>query len=109
VFKYKGKVPDRPADCNAVEAEAYLSSGPSGDTNISLVLHQLAVITPEVPSRFGTPPPDTFTIAPALVLPTSKSSVRLASHNFQDAAVVDSNYLGTDRDFAAIVRHRSSA
>src|SRR5437667_4304834 len=27
VFKYKGKMPDRPADSNAVEAEAYLSSG----------------------------------------------------------------------------------
>src|SRR5260221_10260038 len=27
VFKYKGKMPDRPAGSNAVEAEAYLSSG----------------------------------------------------------------------------------
>src|SRR5262249_9261661 len=84
VFKYKGKMPDRPAGSNAVEAEAYLSSGVSGDTDISLVLHQLAVVTPEVASRFGTPPPDTFTIAPALVQPTSKGAVRLASNNFQD-------------------------
>src|SRR5712675_2199478 len=38
VFKYKGKMPDRPADSNAVEAEAFLSSGLSGDTDISLVL-----------------------------------------------------------------------
>jgi choline dehydrogenase len=30
--------------------------------------------------------------------------VRLASGNFQDAAVIDGNYLGTDRDFAAVVR-----
>jgi len=30
--------------------------------------------------------------------------VRLASANFQDATVIDGNYLGTDRDFAAIVR-----
>ncbi len=104
VFKYKGKMPDRPADSNAVEAEAYLSSGPSGDTDISLVLHQLPVVTPEVASRFGTPPPDAFTIAPALVQPTSRGSVRLASNNFQDAAVIDGNYLGTDHDFAAIVR-----
>src|SRR6202030_305928 len=104
VFKYKGKMPARPADSNAVEAEAYLSSGPSGDTDISLVLHQLPVATPEVASRFGTPPPDAFTIAPALVQPTSRGSVRLASGNFQDAAVIDGNYLGTDRDFAAIVR-----
>jgi choline dehydrogenase len=104
VFKYKGKMPDRPADSNAVEAEAYLSSGPSGDTDISLVLHQLPVATPEVVSRFGTPPPDAFTIAPALVQPTSIGSVRLASDNFQEAAVIDGNHLATDHDFAAIVR-----
>jgi choline dehydrogenase len=105
VFKYKGKMPDRPVDSNAVEAEAYLSSGPSRDTdiNIALVLHQLPAVTPEVASRFGTPPPDAFTIAPALVQPTSRGSVRLASNNFQDAAVIDGNYLGTDGDFAAIV------
>src|SRR5258706_4302106 len=104
VFKYKGKMPDRPAGSNAVEAEAYLSSGLSDDTDISLVLHQLPVVTPEVALRFGTPPPDTFTIAPALVQPTSKGTIRLASNNFQDAAVIDGNYLGTDHDFAAIVR-----
>jgi choline dehydrogenase len=104
VFKYKGKMPDRPAGSNAVEAEAYLSSGLSDNTDISLVLHQLPVVTPEVSSRFGTPPPDTFTIAPALVQPTSKGAVRLASNNFQDAAVIDGNYLGTDHDFEAVVR-----
>ncbi len=104
VFNYQGKMPDRPADSNAVEAEAYLSSGPSGKTDISLVLHQLPVVTPEVAERFGTPPPDAFTIAPALVQPTSRGAVRLASDNFQDAAVIDGNYLGTDHDFAVVVR-----
>ena len=103
VFKYKGKMPDRPADSNAVEAEAYWSSGPSGETDISLVPHQLPVVTPEVAARFGTPPADAFTIAPALVQPTSKGSVRLASNNFEDAAVIDGNYLSTDQDFAVIV------
>jgi choline dehydrogenase len=104
VFNYKGKMPDRPADSNAVEAEAYLSSTRLGDIDISLVLHQLPVVTPEVAERFGNPPPDSFTIAPALVQPTSRGSVRLASNNFQDAAVIDGNYLGTDHDFAAVVR-----
>jgi choline dehydrogenase len=97
-------MPDRPADSNAVEAEAFLSSGVSDDTDISLVLHQLPVVSPEVASRFATPPPDAFTVALALVQPTSKGSVRLASNNFQDAAVIDGNYVGTDHDFAAIVR-----
>jgi choline dehydrogenase len=104
IFKYKGKMPDRPADSNAVEAEAYLSSGPSADTDINLVLEQLPIVTPETAARFGTPPADAFTIAPALVQPTSRGSVRLASNNFHDAAVIDGNYLGTDSDFAAIVR-----
>src|SRR5580765_3328178 len=72
VFKYKGKMPDRPADSNAVEAEAYLSSGPSSDTDINLVLEQLPIVTPEAAARFGEPPPDSFTIAPALVQPTSR-------------------------------------
>jgi choline dehydrogenase len=106
VFKYKGKMPDRPADSNAVEAEVYLSSGSSrdADVDIALVLHQLPVVSPEAAARFGTPPPDSFTIAPALVQPTSKGSVRLASSNFRDAAVIDGNYLGTDDDLRAIVR-----
>src|SRR5580692_3429244 len=104
VFKYRGKMPDRPADSNAVEAEAYLSSGPSSDTDINLVLEQLPIATPEAAARFGALPADAFTIAPALVQPTSRGSVRLASNNFEDAAVIDGNYLGTDGDFAAIVR-----
>jgi choline dehydrogenase len=74
------------------------------DTDINLVLEQLPAVTPEAAARFGAPPADAFTIAPALVQPTSRGAVRLASNNFQDAAVIDGNYLGTDRDFAAIVR-----
>jgi choline dehydrogenase len=104
IFKYKGKMPPRPTDSNAVEAEAYFSSGRSADTDINLVLEQIPVVTPEAAVRFGAPPEDTFTIAPALVQPTSRGSVRLASTGFQDAAVIDGNYLGTDADFAAIVR-----
>src|SRR6202051_1754800 len=104
VFKYKGKMPDRPADSNAVEAEAYLSGGPTSDTDINLVLEQLPAVPPEAAARFGAPPADAFTIAPALVQPTSRGAVGLASNNFQDAAVIDGNYLGTDQDFAAIVR-----
>jgi choline dehydrogenase-like flavoprotein len=104
VFQYRGKMPDRPVDSNAVEAEAYLSSGPSGDTDINLVLEQLPALTPDATARFGTPPPDAFTIAPALVQPTSRGSVRLASGRFEDAPVIEANHLGTDSDFAAIVR-----
>ncbi|WP_260703589.1 GMC family oxidoreductase [Edaphobacter flagellatus] len=105
VFKYKGKMPDRPADSNAVEAEVYLSSGVSAEgTDINLVLEQLPAVTPESAARFGAPPADAFTIAPALVQPTSRGSVKLASANWQDAAIVDGNYLGTEQDLAAIMK-----
>jgi len=41
IFKYKGKMPDRLADSNSVDAEAYLSSGPSGDTDLNLAVGQI--------------------------------------------------------------------
>jgi choline dehydrogenase len=104
VFKYKGKMPDRPADSNAVEAKAYLSSGASRDeSDISLVLEQLGAVTPEVVARFGAPPPDAFTIAPALVQPSSRGQVRLSSSRWNDPAVVDANYLATDQDLRAVI------
>jgi choline dehydrogenase len=83
-----------------------LSSGPSGDTDVDtvLVLEQLPAVTPDAATRFGTPPADAFTIAPALVRPTSRGSVRLVSDRFQDAPVIEGNYLASDSDFAAIVR-----
>src|SRR5258708_1835508 len=92
VFKYKGKMPDRPVDGNAVEAKAYLSSGASQDhSDISLVLEQLGAVTPEAAARFGPPPADAFTIAPALVQPSSRGQVRITSANWQDRAVIDAN------------------
>ncbi|WP_335930067.1 GMC family oxidoreductase [Paraburkholderia pallida] len=105
VYQYKGKMPDRPADSNAVEAEAYLSSGVDGHTNdIQLVLEQLPIATPEAAARFGAPPKEGFTIAPALVQPTSRGTVRLASADWRDAPIIEANHLGTGRDLAAIVR-----
>jgi choline dehydrogenase len=105
VFKYRGKMPDRPADSDAVEAEVYLSSGQSAaGTDINLVLEQLGAVTPESGARFGAPPPDAFTIAPALVQPTSRGQVRLASGSPSDALIIDANYLGTDQDLKALTK-----
>jgi choline dehydrogenase-like flavoprotein len=61
-------------------------------------------------TRSGAPPADAFTITPALVQPTSRGAVRLASKNFQDAAVIDGNYLGTARSVGHRhgPKHRSS-
>ena len=104
VYQYKGKMPDRPADSNAVEAEVYLSSGvDSHEADINLVLEQLPIATPEAAARFGAPPKEGFTIAPALVQPTSRGQIRLASANWRDAPIIEANHLGTDRDLAAIL------
>lgn len=105
VYQYKGKMPDRPTDSNAVEAEVYLSSGIDGHTtDINLVLEQLPLATPDAAARFGAPPKEGFTIAPALVQPTSRGRVRLATADWRDAPVIEGNHLGTDRDLIAIVR-----
>jgi choline dehydrogenase len=105
VFKYKGKMPARPLDSNAVEAEVYTASGESGaEIDIGLVLEQVPAATPEAEERFGTPPADAFTIATSLVQPTSRGFVRLASANPDDAPVLNPNYLGTDHDLKALMK-----
>ena len=102
VFQHKGQMPDRPAGSNAVEAEVFLSSR-SGDIDTVLVLEQLPALTPDAAAHFGGPPAQGYTIAPALVHPESRGSVRLASSRFQDAPVIDPNYLSTDADLATLV------
>ena len=105
VYQYKGKMPDRPADSNAVEAEVYLSSGlDNHPTDIALVLEQLPIASPEAAARFAAPPNEGFTISPALVQPTSRGQVRLASANWRDPPVIEANYLSTDHDLNAIVK-----
>jgi choline dehydrogenase len=105
VYQYKGKMPDRPLDSDAVEAEVYLSSGVDDHpTDINLVLEQLPLATPEAAARFGAPPKEGFTIAPTLVQPTSRGHVQLASADWRDEPIVRANHLGTDRDLNAIVK-----
>ena len=105
VYQYKGKMPDRPADSDAVEAEVFLPSGLSKHpVDLALVLEQLPIATPEAATRFGAPPNEGFTIAPALVQPTSRGRVRLASANWKDAPIIEGNHLGTDNDLNAIVK-----
>jgi choline dehydrogenase len=105
VYQYKGKMPDRPADSNAVEAEVYLSSGlDNHPIDIALVLEQLAIASLEAAVRFAAPPKEGFTIAPALVQPTSRGRVRLASPNWRDPSVIEANHLSTDHDLNAIVK-----
>ena len=105
VYRYKGPMPDRPADSNGVEAEVYLSSGlDDNPVDIALVLEQFPIATPDAAARFSAPPKDGFTIAPALVQPTSRGQIRLVSPNWRDAPVIEPNYLSTDHDVNAVVK-----
>ena len=105
VYEYKGKMPDRPVDSNATDAKVILASGLSSHPgDIQLVLEQLATATPDAAARFSGPPKEGFTIAPALVQPSSRGQVRLASTDWRDAPLIEGNYLGTDHDLAAIIR-----
>jgi choline dehydrogenase len=105
IYRYKGKMPDRPADSNAVDAEVFLPSGLSSHpADLCLVLEQLPIATPEAAARFGAPPQEGFTIAPALVQPTSRGRVRLASADWRAAPIIEGNHLGTDHDLNAILR-----
>jgi choline dehydrogenase len=104
VYQYKGKMPDRPADSDAVEAEVFLPSGLSDHpADLCLVLEQLPIATPEAAARFGAPPQEGFTIAPALVQPTGRGRVRLRSADWRDAPIIEGNHLGTEHDLNAIV------
>jgi choline dehydrogenase len=105
VYQYRGKMPDRPMDSNAVDALAYLSSGVDSHTaDISLVLEELPIATPDAVARFRATPKEGFTIAPALTQPTSRGCVQLVSDDWCDAPTITVNHLGTDRDLAALLR-----
>jgi len=105
VFAYKGKMPDRPVDSNAVETEINFASGVDNHgVDINLVLEQLPLASPEVAARFAAAPKEGFTIAPALVQPTSRGRVQLASADWREAPIIFGNHLGTDHDLSAMVR-----
>jgi len=104
VFQYRGTMPPRSPTSNAVEAAAYVrsDSGKEGP-NIKMVLMQLPVLTPEVARQYAKPPPDSFTISPALVRPSSRGVLRLGSANWQERAILEAGFLSTDADLAATV------
>ncbi len=105
VFGYKGAMPPRALDSNAVEAAAYVrSDAAKRGPDLKMVLMQLPVMTPEIQAKYGAPPPDAFTISPALVRPSSRGRLKLASADWRDQALLDAGFLSTDQDLRATVR-----
>jgi len=90
---------------NAVEAAADVrSDGARPDPDIKMVLMQLPVATDEIRAQYGAPPAEGFTISPALVRPTSRGRLSLASSDWRDPALLDSGFLTTQDDLDRTVR-----
>ena len=105
VYRYKGKMPPRSMTSNAVEAAAYLRSDPAKPSpDVKMVLQQLPFTTPEVQARYGALPSDGYTLTPALMRPSSRGWYRLASADWREKALLDTNFLSTDHDIDTIVR-----
>lgn len=105
IFRYKGPMPPRNQGSNAVEATSFIRSGPDrAGPDLQPVLIQLPVLTPALAKIHGAMPADAFTIAPGLVKPSSRGSVRLADADWRTKPLVDSGFLSTSADLAATLR-----
>ena len=69
---------------------------------LSLLASPTAEARATITAAFGVPVVDQFASTEGLV--GAQRQGKLASNNFQDAAVIDGNYLGTVHDLAAVVR-----
>jgi choline dehydrogenase len=66
-------------------------------------LQLMGLSAPFLLPELGTPPPDSFSIVPALMYPRSRGSLTLASADPRTPAIIDPNYLGDDTDVATLV------
>ena len=105
VSTYRGAMPARSMASNAVEAAAYVRSDTGlAEPDTKMVLMQLPVVTDEIRAHYGAPPPDCFTIAPALVRPTSRGKLSLASADWRQPARLEAGFLTTEHDLDRTVR-----
>lgn len=105
IMRYRGTMPPRDRHSDAVEATSFVrSSAAHLSPDLQPVLIQLPVATPALVAAFGKPPADAFTIAPGLVRPSGRGSVKLASSNHRDMPRLDSGFLSTDADLEATMR-----
>jgi choline dehydrogenase len=105
IFRYKDVMPPRNAGSNAVEATSFIrSTSDRTGPDLQPVLIQLPVLTPALTKTYGAMPPDAFTIAPGLVRPSSRGTVKLASADWRANPLLDAGFLSTDADLAATIR-----
>ena len=100
-INYQTKGPLPPSRNNAAESTLWWRSDPRLTTpDIQPVLIEFPFATPELASKV---PANCWAIAPSLVRPASRGSVRLASADPAAAPLIDMNYLGCESDLHALV------
>lgn len=92
---FRARQPLPPSNFNHCEAMVMARSSHARQ-RADLQLMFLSV--PNVAPMFGAPPPESFTVLPALVDPHSRGSVTLVSADPLAAAAIDPNYLGDPLD-----------
>ena len=87
---------------NGVEASMWCKSQPGlSGPDIQALLLEFPYATPALADRL--PNANCYTIAPLVVRPASRGSIRLASTNFKEAPIIDVNFLARDSDIEVML------
>jgi choline dehydrogenase len=97
---FKAARPLPPSAYNHCETMVIVRSSIAGQ---AADLQLMALAVPFLSLELGAPPPDSFSIVPALMDPHSRGSVRLASADPDVPALIDPAYLTEPRDVEALV------
>jgi len=99
-INYESKRPMPAAANNAVESTFWWKSEPHLQIpNIQPVIIEFPFATPELADQA---PTQGYTIAPSLVRPAARGSIRLSSADPTAAPLIDMNYLSRDADMRAL-------
>ena len=97
-INYESRVPITPRG-NGAEATLWWRSNPAlSSPDIQPVFHEFPLINPGL----GTGPEHGYAIAPGLIRPASRGSLRLTSANPSAPLAIDMNYLGNPADVEAL-------
>jgi len=101
-INYECKVPLGSLHNNGVEAAMWWKTRPElSRPDIQGVLLEFPYATPALADRL--PNANGYAIAPLVMRPASRGSIRLASTNFKDAPLIDVNFMACDADIAAML------
>lgn len=101
-INYECKTPLGPPHNNGVEASMWWKSMPGlSGPDIQALLLEFPYATPVLADRL--PNANCYTIAPLVVRPASRGSIRLASSDFKDSPIIDVNFLARDADIKAML------